>query len=264
MQALTRRWWIVLICLVWLAGCVASPESRSKYPPVDFRLGLEWAAGPQVKRRASIDAQGLVIVREADKSLRSEDGSLALPVFHRICVYQLHARSIRSLSRWLDQENVKDLKLPADPNPPDGDVKVVKFELVYSRNVVNLVARGTAFGQLRRVLRAINAFLPEQAGFPNGDLDTERAASRVQDVPPFLEDDEEEAPSYSYHRERLEGGFAEESWQRDTFALACATDDWVFAQNTLTAMSNLTGAERVAYQEILATEKKARARSSGR
>jgi len=256
MKRATRRSWVGLLSLAWLTGCAASPESRSLYPPENFRLNLEYRVegdgGSQVKRRASIDAQGLVIVREADTSLRSDDGRLAMPVFRRICVYQLHARSIRSLSRWLDQENVKDFNPLDDLNPPDGEVKVVECGLVYSDNVVSLVTRGRVFGQMRRVLRAINAFLPEQAGFPNGDEDDERAPSRVQDVPPILD---KMVVALAYHQERLQGGFAENSWRRDTFALACAAGDWVLAQKTLSAMSKLTESDRLAYQKILAGAK---------
>jgi len=256
MKRATRRSWVGLLSLAWLTGCAASPESRSLYPPENFRLNLEYRVegdgGSQVKRRASIDAQGLVIVREADTSLRSADGSLAMPVFRRICVYQLHARSIRSLSRWLDQENVKDFNLPDDLDPPAGDVEVVEFGLVYSDNEVILVTHGRVFGQMRRVLRAINAFLPEQAGFPNGDLAADRAPSRVQDVPPLLDSP---VAALAYHQERLQGGFAENSWRRDTFALACAAGDWVLAQKTLSAMSKLTEPDRLAYQKILAGAK---------
>ena len=234
------------------SGCTIAPESGSLFPPDDFQLNLEYRviqdSKSQVKRQATIDAGGLVIVREADDALRSGDGTLVLPVFGRLCVYQLHPRSIRKLARWLDHEAVKDMALPVDGESSADDSSEVAFGLVYSKNVVTLVARGPVFGQLRRVLRTVNSFLPDSAGIPNGDLAEDRAASQVQDVPPLVESVPE---ALAYHRQRLEHGPVEPSWRRETFALACAARDWSLAQETLAGMSKLTDADRAQYQEIL-------------
>lgn len=250
-----------MACLVWPVACFDAPETRSLYPSADFQLDLEYRVvddtGAQVKRRASIDAKGLVIVREADTSLRSPDGALVLPVFQRLCVYRLHARSIRSLSQWLARENVKDLKSPLEPTPQVGKVEVVEFGLVYSKNKVQLTVRGQMFGQLRQVLRLTNSFLPEGAGFPNGDLAADRLETRVQDVPPLLNS---KAEVLAYHRQRPSLGMSARRWQRwqgDTFALACASSAWDVARGVLAGMSDLTETTRDAYQKILADAKSA-------
>jgi hypothetical protein len=227
----------------------------SLYPPGDFHLTLEYRverdSGVQVKRRVSIDSEGLVIVREADASFRSADGSQVLPIFRRICVYELHARSTRSLSRWLSQENVKELSLASDVKPQGVEIPVVEFGLVYSQNAVNAVARGPVRGPLRRVLRAINAFLPAPAALPNGDDLATRAESRVQDVPE-LQDSIADALSYHLQRQSDETGGLQ--WQRDCFALACAAGNWAAATETLAAMS-LDASERVVYEQIQAATK---------
>ncbi len=251
-----RRCAMVLPGLLLFAGCFGPTEAESLYPPEDFYLTLEYRlesdSGGQVKRRVSIDSKGLVIVREADASFRSDDGSQVLPIFRRICVYELHARSIRSLSRWLSQEHVKELNLASEVKPQGVEVSVVEFGLVYAQNVVKGVARGTMRGPLRRVVRAVNAFLPAQAAFPNGDELAARAESRVQDVP-LLQDSVTDA--LSYHLQHLSEGSADSQWQRDSFALACAARNWVVATETLANMSQLDASERVAYEQIQAATK---------
>ena len=244
--------------LLCLTSCTLPPESGSHFPPGDFRLNLEYRviqdAKTFVKRRATIDAQGLVIVREADTALHSDDGTLSLPVFSRLCVYRLHPRSIRKLARWLGQENVKSLAVSADSQTSGEGSSEVELGLVYSSKVVTVVTRGAAFGQLRRVLRVVNSFLPDVAGFPNGDGESDRAASQVQDVPSLLDSLPE---SLAYHRQSLEDGPVASDWQLETFALACANRDWSFAQQVLSGMSELSDADRARYQGILVAARSA-------
>ena len=177
-----------------------------------------------------------------------------MPVFSRLCVYRLHPRSIRKLARWLGQEDIKSLAVAAGSQAPGESFSEVELGLVYSSNVVSMVTRGAAFGQLRRVLRFVNSFLPDVAPFPNGDQTSDRAASQVQDVPPLLDSLPE---SLAYHRRSLEGGSVASSWGLETCALACAVGDWRFAEQALSEMSELSDADRARYQGILVAARRA-------
>ena len=113
---------------------------------------------------------------------------------------------------------------------------------------------------LRRILRMTNAFLPAEAAFPSGDEADERVESRVQDVPPLLDS---VAEALAFHRERSREGLSDQQWRRwqqDTFALACAAEDWDCAQQVLEVldgMSALTEAVYATHQRMLAAAKRA-------
>ncbi len=251
MVVVTKRQASAVLGLLGLCSCLSS-EPASLYPAADFRLEIEYRVvrdvGVQVLRRVAFDAKGVVTVREAERSLRSTDGSVSLPVFGRLCVYRLHPMSIRWLAQSLARRRVKDMVNIPGPEAQSGELEVIQFDLVYDQNKAQLVGRGGRLGQLRDLLRLANSYLPAAAAFPTGDLPADLPPSRVRAVPPFCE---VIAECLAFHRDRSDRHPDDDAWRRDTLALACAAGEWGHAQQVLGGLKGLSAADRLALQEVI-------------
>lgn len=229
---------IVTISLALVGACQDGPDVRGEWPPQDFDLEIQYEIHEkgrrQVRTRAHILADGLVVYREADESLRSEDGTLELPVFRRMCAYRMQWRSIRHLARALHRAPVTRIQQPANPPPTDDSYHLISFNLSYFGNRKNIVLKDNVVGLMNRVLRIVNAFLPEAHGFTLPQMAGDPLEHRVQDVPPVTDS---VVGALGYHEEWLAADPENQFILRDTFALACAAEEFAKADEFLSRLA---------------------------
>ncbi|MCA8954925.1 MAG: hypothetical protein KDC87_02565 [Planctomycetes bacterium] len=241
---------LLLLLQLVLLGCRQGPQELSKWPPKDFRVRMRYtvlkSGAEQVRQAVDIFADGLVVYREADVSLRA--GTFALPVFERLCAYRLHWRSVRSLSRELGQKDARDLRQPI--NPPAGSVSHrLELELRYFDNRVEVVAAERAIGLMRDVVRTINSFLPPGRGLRLPQDDEAPLDRRVQDVPGLRQS---ASGALGYLEKRLRETPDDPDTLREVFALACITGSWSSAEANLAKLADRDREHAEAYRTILA------------
>lgn len=234
-----RRTRTIATILLALAGaCRGGPDTRGKWPPPDFYLELQYEVHEsehrQVRKRAHIFADGLVVYREADESLRSDDGFLALPVFRRMCAYRLDWHSLRYLARALHEIPVREIQQPANPPSEDDKYHLISFHLVYFGNRKDVVLRDNAVGLMNFVLRTVNRYLPEAHGFRLPQMVGDAWEHRLQDVPPVTDS---VVGALHYHEEWLVADPENLFILRDTFALACAAEEVAKANELLSRLA---------------------------
>lgn len=237
-RALRRSRTIATIFFALMGACQGGPDGRSKWPPPDFDLEIQYevheSEGRQVRKRAHIFADGLVVYREADESLRSDDGFLALPVFRRMCAYRMDWPSLRHLSRALHEIPVREIQQPANPPSEDDKYHLISFHLVYFGNRKDIVLRDNAVGLMNFVLRTVNRYLPEGHGFRLPQMVGEPLEHRLQDVPLVTDS---VAGALRYHEEWLAADPENLFILRDTFALACAAAEVAKANELLSRLA---------------------------
>lgn len=226
-----------VVALLLSAACSSAPETKSKWPPDDFELDVQYSVvtgdRQQIRKSAKIFADGLVVYREADTSLRTTHGDLELPVFQRICAYRMHWRSIRDLSRMLHREGVQELDKLGHPPPSGEEAHVIRFRLTYHVNHVNALAQDEVVGLMNRVLRLVNSFLPAD-GLTLPRMAGKPDEHHLQDVPPI----EDSIPgALAFHKKWLSDEPKNTVVLRDTFSLACSAEEWDLAEECITRLS---------------------------
>ena len=242
---------LVSVSSVLLAGCNGVRAPRSLWPPDDFRLEVKyavWEEGKeQVRQSALILADGLVVYREADLSLRSLDATIQLPIYRRLCVYRLAPESIRSLSRELDSVPVLEVQRIVNP-PTEADYHSIEFRLTYKGNEVDLVLKDVVPSLANRVLGVVNGYLPAEHGITMPRIAPYPVENRVQDVPDIGDSVE---GALDYHRRWLAESPADVEILGDTFALACVAQDWEFANACLEELVEKRPEDGEALRQVL-------------
>ena len=106
--------------VVAVAGCTTEELAPTIWPPADFRIEYEERAERDGRfvpvRRFTVDAQGLAIYATATSVVvdpqPAADGAgaaLALPVYGRVCAYQLVPECTRALARKLSRLGIGTL-----------------------------------------------------------------------------------------------------------------------------------------------------------
>jgi hypothetical protein len=253
-----------LILLAMVASCKGVSETGGKWPPKDFVLGLQYTVVKgevrQVRKSAKIFADGLVVYREADTTLRSRDGKLELPVYSRMCAYGMKWWSIRDLTRLLHDAPVLELADPAAAPPIGEETHLIRFHVTYMANHVDVVAQNQAVGLLNRVLRIVNTFLPPGHGITMPNMAGEEMEHHLQDVPVVTDS---VAGALKFHEGWLSEHATNSALLLDTFSLACAAKNWPLAENCVTVLATSRPADVAALREILADCKAAAAEKPG-
>ena len=242
---------LVSLSPVLLPGCYGPAAAESLWPPEDFRLDLKYAVceeGPeQVRQSALILADGLVVYREADLSLRNSDATIQLPVYQRLCVYQLAPQSIRSLSRELHRVPVLEVQRVVNP-PTEADYHRIDFHLTYKGNEVDVELRDELPGLASRVLGVVNGYLPAEHGITMPRVAPYPTENRVQDVPDIGDSVE---GALDYHRRWLADNPASAEILSDTFALACVAREWDVADACLAELVKVRPEDGEALRQVL-------------
>lgn len=223
-------------------GCINDPaDAPSLWPPNDFELVVEEfiteASGLRVARSFLVAADGTALYRIAPRALIDPAGEFVLPVYRVVSCYRLVPETTRLLSRKLETEGFTRL------DPVQGDQRVTggTSYRVSSRGfgvTTTVAASGMIHGDLVRVMREINTFLPPGEQFAPPGLNGEHLPSRLRGVP---------AP-----RDDLPGalefmrGFAAERPQQpelwlDAYALACRAGERELALQLLDAWERARG-----------------------
>ena len=89
-----------------LAACVETGAGESIWPPVDFELRVEEVkvveGTARTVREVRVFGDGLVVYGTSGRAVVDAETGTALPVFDRLCAYQLVPTSIRAFGRRLD------------------------------------------------------------------------------------------------------------------------------------------------------------------
>jgi hypothetical protein len=244
--------------MVALASCQGVAKNRGNWPPDDFALDLEYTVVErgvrQVRKSARIFADGLVVYREADTTLRSKDGEMELPIYTRMCAYRMTFWSIRDLSRLLHGAPVQELKDPVAVPPIDKRTHLLRFHLVYMANDIDVVAQNQVVGLMNRAVRIVNTFLPPDGSITMPNMAGDDDPHHLQDVPKVTDS---LAGALSFHETWLSARATDPGLLRDTFGLACTAKNWELAQTCVTAMSTARPADAVMMIQILADSRAA-------
>ena len=248
-RAMTSARVLALLGTAFVVGCGGVPREKGRWPPEDFRLEIEQSVvrgtDVRVQKHVRITADGLVVVREAAVDLDGPPEAGPLPVFRRVCAYQMAWQSIRYLSRELDQAPVLELRQAPFPAVKDGtEVQRIALDLTYMGNRVDVVMQGAVMGLMNRVLRVVNQYLPAAAAFAASD----GLESRRQDVPAFTT---EARVALQRHRAWLEDFPEDPSVLRDTFSLACWVHEWSTAEDCARRLAEVDAARGPVYRRIL-------------
>ncbi|MEM7200003.1 MAG: hypothetical protein AAF628_07045 [Planctomycetota bacterium] len=165
------------------ASCLAPAQRETQWPPVDFHLEVVARQGSRELKRVRFFADGLVLYGEVTEWLDGD--GLDVPVFGRLCAYQLRPKSIRQLSRLLERAGFYEI-LPADlvAAADVGATAVVGVRWRAFAEQRSLVAAASGGGGgLVRALHVINAFLPAGRGFRLAEMIGEVEPAHLVGVP---------------------------------------------------------------------------------
>ncbi|MEO0481483.1 MAG: hypothetical protein AAF196_18585 [Planctomycetota bacterium] len=145
-----------------LTGCATNGLAKSAWPPEDFTLevqALDVVPGaPYELQKVQVLSDGLLVYREATAQLPS--GPIVIPVFTICAVYRLDPRSLRTLTRRLDQVDLFD---PSADDEISGD-DVGHHVSVYwtargAEGTVSTLSEDQRL--LDDTLHIVNSFLPQ-------------------------------------------------------------------------------------------------------
>lgn len=217
---------LLALALLVGGGCTGNALPPSVWPPPDFELLVDefeqQGASMHVVRRLRVDATGLVFYGTSGEPLVDEVTGTSLPVFSRLCLYQLERTSLRALARRLDRLGIAELSGEAASLAGSGDVGLAVRWRAFGEHRV-LTCQGRARGPMVEILAEIAAHLPPGESF-------ETRLSRP--IVPVLRGVPEPARSVDGAYEACAGLLAERArlgvdagdlLLRETFALACAS-----------------------------------------
>lgn len=249
--------------IVWLAlavaalvSCQGAQRKRSLWPPDDFEVDLKYTVitngRTQVRKHARIFADGLVVYREADTSIRSADGKIELPIYRRVSAYRMDWKSIRMLVRDLHEDAAKDLGAQLSVPSTDEKTRRIGLRLIYMANVVDVVAENQMVGLMNSVVRVINARLPKEHPITMPNMLGKVLEHRLQDVPPVTDS---VVGAKRFHETWLGDNKDDAAILRDTFALACEAKDWSLAKSCVARIVVAEPAVGAALDAILAARR---------
>ncbi|MBL8755295.1 MAG: hypothetical protein JNK15_18490, partial [Planctomycetes bacterium] len=205
------------------AGCASEDLPPSVWPPDDFACEVEEVAlrdgVSQVVRRVRFDHRGLVVYGTATASRVDPVSKVALPVFDRLCAYELVPVCLRAFARNLQRLGVTSIDTVQGERGVSGDTGLVLRWQAF-RNVRTIVARGRVHGQMAEILAVVQAHMPngERLGLPG--LDERVVVPVLKAVPEPLAD---ASAALAAHLRFLQQRPDDRSLLLDAFTLACAT-----------------------------------------
>lgn len=214
-----------------VVSCVSDTTLPSLWPPDDFYLDVrgfeQGAVRERQTQRFQLWADGLAVYRESDRDL--EAAPLAVPVFHRVSIYRLDPRSVRTLGRRLERAGLFGL---VDDVVRAGGIPMQRVAVhVRAFGGARTVATDLmSSGGLDRTLHVVNAFLPEGVTFRHAALGGSIEPRHVSGVPAPQDD---VAGAFAVHRRLAELRPDDLELRLDLLALAIEAGDVEFAQAML-------------------------------
>ena len=238
---------IAALLMTVLGACSSAPEQDTIWPPKDFEVTVEESreAGEGcAMRRFRVRADGIACFGTAATVLGEPASKTVLPVFDRLCVYQLVPTCTRALARRVHRAGVLELEsVQGERNTRDATCVTLRWQAFDQRRV--LTARGRVHGAMAEILAILGAHLPEHERFELPGI-SERAIEPVlRGVPAPVAD-------ANGALEALLGLLGETPSDRilllDAFALACHVGRREAAEKLLASWMVLTADERRAQQ----------------
>jgi hypothetical protein len=227
------------------AGCASEELAPSIWPPDDFACEVEEVVlrdgVSQVVRRVRFDHQGLVVYGTATASRVDATTKMALPVFDRLCAYELVPVCMRSFARSLQRLGVASIDTVQGERGVGGDAGLVLRWRAF-RNVRTIVARGRVHGPMAEILAVVQAHLPAGERFGLPGLAERVVVPVLKSVPEPLAD----APAaLAAHQRFLQRRPDDRALLLDAFALACANGARAEAEDLLQRWSAAGGGAAV-------------------
>ena len=221
---------LALMLLGLAASCVSEEPPPSIWPPEGFSFVAEEVVqdGDRVetRRKFRLQEDGLVVYGTSSRPLAATVGKaeglvVSLPVYDRLCVYQLVPSAVRGFARRLHKLGFLMLD-DAIGNAGSGrsagpeSIVVLTWSSVHGQKRVAL--RGSSRGAPAELLRAVASLLPEGEQFPGIEAGDRAPVSVLRGVPPPRAD---ALGALAAHELLLEGREEDSDLLLDTFALAC-------------------------------------------
>lgn len=158
--------WVLWVAAGLTAGCVTRERPATIWPPEDFSLVVDEVRQDgdvmHVLRRVRFDDRGVVLYGTSTSPLVEEASGASLPVFDRLCIYQLEPTSVRALARSLERLEIADW-VPPD-RAGDGPLGLSIAWRGFGRQNT-LVAAGAPRGRLAEILALVASYLPAGEAF---------------------------------------------------------------------------------------------------
>ena len=230
-----------MLAVAFAASCLGGRrQPASAWPPPDFYFEIEEVESPgadraeaalQARRRLRVWSDGTLLLQKAAGTVRSADGSLALPVFDTTCAYRLLPETTRLLSRKMWKRGAHDLQ----QETVEADVRL-RFAYRGMGHDLRVAAGPQVHGNLARVLRVVNAFLPANEEFAFPGMPGDREPSILTGVP---EPQRVIGGALGCLRELLQQFPGDRLLLLDAFVLACKVGDGAGARQLLAAWAAL-------------------------
>ena len=240
---------IVTLLALLLGACNSAPEHDTIWPPKDFDVAVEESreAGAQgfAVRRCRVRADGVVFFGTASIVIGDPVSKTTLPVFDRLCVYQLVPLCTRALARRIHRAGVLELEsVEGERNTDDATQVTLRWQAFDQRTVVT--ARGRVHGAMAEILAIVGAHLPDGERFELPGIAERAIGSVLRSVPAPVADANAALDALVGV---LAAGPSDRTVLLDAFALACHVGRRDVAEQLLARWSLLTADERRA-QEV--------------
>jgi hypothetical protein len=221
------------VSLLALASCAAHDLPPSLWPPEDFRCTVEETELRDgrlcVVRRVRFEAGGLVTYATSSRALVDDPSNVALPVFDRMCAYQLVPACIRAFARELHGLGVAMIDTTQGERGVLSDTAVFLTWRAFGQERV-LVASGRVNGPMAQILDVVSAHLPPGERLHCAESPPRPVVSVLRGVPEPLADAKASL-------EALEGLLVrtgeDRAWLLDAIALASDVGDRARAEALL-------------------------------
>lgn len=241
-----RSWQSCLATAVVVAasGCATQPLPDSMWPPENFEVRVEQVrlenGSPRIVRRFRALADGLVSVATSSSSLVDPVTQTQLPVFERMCSYQLVPTSIRALARRIERCGIADMDTRQGERGIAADTYLVLVWQAMDR-IRSVTAVGRVHGAMADILSIVMAHMPDGEGFDLPGLMDRPVVPVLRGVPAPCDGAE---GALRAHVALLERRPHDRILMEDAFALACRLDRQAEARALLQQWMEATADER--------------------
>jgi hypothetical protein len=240
-----------VLSALWLpAGCVGDELAPSVWPPADFECVVEEISFTDgrvdVVRRVRFTADGIVVYGTSSDPLTctvtGAPAVVSLPVFDRLCIYELVPTCVRAFARRIDRLGILELgDLAGDIETASPTSLSVRWRAMGQQK--SLLVRGRVHGPIAEILRVVTAHLPPGETFGLAGLAERPPAAVLRGVPePRLD----AAGAMAAYTAVLTGRPRDPELLLEGFALACRSGSRRAAADWLAAWTQATAGERPA------------------
>jgi hypothetical protein len=238
---------IATLLLIALAACSSAPEQDTIWPPKDFEVTVEEvreAGDGCAVRRFRVRADGVACFGTASTVLADPVSKTVLPVFDRLCVYQLVPTCTRALARRVHRAGVSEIEsVQGERNTRDATSVTLRWQAFDARRV--LKASGRVHGAMAEILAVLGAHLPEHEQFELPGIAERAVAPVLRGVPAPVADANGALEALLV---LLRDTPSDRVLLLDAFALACHVGKGAVAEDLLARWMMLTAEERRAQQ----------------